>query len=159
MQKALGAAPNFMKVLASSPGALAGFLGLEGSLRKGALDVATRERIALALAESNGCQYCVSAHTALAGKAGLAKDEIEAARLGGSADPKADAAVKFARAVHEHKGEVTTAELDAVRAAGLDDGEIVEIIAHVGLNVLTNYVGKVGRVDIDFPEVELFRAA
>ena len=61
----------------------------------------------------------------------------------------------FAKALNEHLGEVTQAEFDAVRAAGYSDADIVEIITHVGMNILTNLVGKATRVDIDFPKVSL----
>lgn len=155
VQRQLGVVPNFMQVLANSPPALAAFLGLNGNLSRGRLAPQTRERLALSAAESNGCQYCVSAHTALGGQAGLSPEEIASAREAQSEDARARAALEFAQAVLENRGEVTTAELNAVRAAGFDDGEVVEIIAHVALNILTNYLGKVGQIDIDFPRVEL----
>ena len=155
IQGQLGVVPNFLKVFANSPAALRAFLGLHGIAGEGALDAKTRERIALALAEQNACQYCVSAHTAIGRKAGLSNEEIDANRQGGSKDAKAAAAVKFARALAEHKGAVTNAELLEVRNAGYDDAEIVEIITHVGMNILTNILGKASQVDIDFPKVEL----
>lgn len=154
-QQQLGATPNFIRVLANSPSTLAGFVSLNSNLGRGKLDLQTRERIALAMAEANACQYCVSAHTVLADQAGLDEAEIQAARAGSSSDTKADAAVKFARSVLDSKGEVATGELQAVREAGFDDEEIVEIIAHVAVNTWSNFLGKVGRIDIDFPEVAL----
>ncbi len=159
VQTKLGATPNFLRVLANSPAALGAFLGLHQIAENGALDLQTRERIAVALAEQNGCQYCLSAHSAIGRKVGLTGDEIDANREGTSHDAKAAAAVGFARALVEHKGDVTQTELDAVRAAGYGDGEIVEIIVHVGMNLLTNILGREGRVDIDFPKVELKKAA
>jgi len=159
IQRQLGMVPNFMKVVASSPPTLAGFAGLNGNLHRGRLEQKTRERIALAMAEANSCQYCVSAHTALGAQSGLDDGEILAARRGRSQEAKADAAVRFARSVLDNLGDITTAELQAVRAAGYDDGEIVEIIGNVGLNLLTNLLGKAAQVDIDFPEVELFHSA
>ena len=159
IQSQLGMVPNFLKIFANSPAALRAFLGLHGIAGEGTLDVQTRERIALALAEQNACQYCVSAHTAIGRKAGLDGAEIEANRAGTSQDAKAAAAVKFARALVEHKGEVTSAEFLEVRNAGYSDAEIVEIITHVGMNVLTNILGKASRVEIDFPKVELKIAA
>lgn len=159
VQAKLGAAPNFLRVLANSPAALGAFLGLHQIAENGALDLQTRERIAVALAQQNGCQYCLSAHSAIGRKAGLTGDEIDANREGTSRDAKAAAAVVFARALVEHKGDVTQAELDAVRAAGYGDAEIVEIIVHVGMNLLTNILGRASRVDIDFPTVELKKAA
>ncbi len=156
---ALGMVPNFLKVLANSPVALKAFLGLHEIANAGSLDAQTRERIALTLAEQNGCQYCVSAHTAIGRKTGLDNDEMDANRAGGSQDDKAAAAVRFARALVEHKGEVTNAELEEVRNAGYSDADIVEIITHVGMNLLTNILGKASRVEIDFPRIELQRVA
>lgn len=159
IQSQLGIVPNFLKVFANSPEALKAFLGLHGIANGGSLDAQTRERIALALAQQNACQYCLSAHTAIGRKAGLNGAEIEANRAGTSHDAKAAAAVRFARALVEHTGDVTTAELADVRNAGYSDAEIVEIITHVGMNILTNIVGRASRVDIDFPKVELKLAA
>lgn len=155
----LGMVPNFLKVFANSPAALKAFLGLHSIANEGDLDVKTKERIALGLAEQNACQYCVSAHTAIGKKVGLTGDEMEANRAGTSHDAKAAAAVKFARALAEKNGEVSTSELLNVRNAGYTDAELVEIITHVGMNVLTNILGKASRVAIDFPKVELKQAS
>ncbi len=155
VQSQLGAVPNFLRVLAHSPKALGAFLGMHSSLGGAALDHATQERIALAIAEGNGCEYCVSAHTAIGRKAGLSGEEMLLNRQGRSADHKAAGAVAFAKALNEHRGEVTGAEFDAARAAGLSDAEIVEVIASVALNFFTNVLGKSTRVEIDFPKVRL----
>ena len=159
IQSQLGMVPNFLKVFANSPVALKAFLGLYGVAGAGSLDPQTRERIALALAQQNSCEYCLSAHTAIGQQAGLTNAEIAANRAGSSQDAKAAAAVKFARSLVEHKGEVTTAEITEVRNAGYSDADIVEIITHVGMNILTNILGKASRVEIDFPRVELKLAA
>lgn len=159
VQAKLGVTPNFLRVLANSPAALGAFLGLHHIAEHGTLDLQTRERIAVALAQQNSCEYCLSAHSAIGRKAGLSGDEIAANREGTSHDAKAAAAVAFARALVEYKGEVTTGELEAVRAAGYGDAEIVEVIVHVGMNLLTNILGKASRVEIDFPKVELKQAA
>lgn len=159
VQQQLGVVPNFIRALANSPRALSAFLGLYGSLGRAAIDKATQERIALAVAEENGCQYCVSAHTAIGRNAGLSTEEMLRNRQGGSSDAKAAAAVAFAKALNEHRGEVTTSEFEAVRAAGFSDGEIVEIITLVALNVFTNILGKSTLINIDFPKVALLAGA
>lgn len=155
IQSQLGIVPNFLKVFANSPEALKAFLGLHGIANGGSLDPQTRERIALALAQQNACEYCLSAHTAIGRKAGLTGAEIEANRAGTSQDAKAAAAVKFARAINDHTGDVTNAELADVRSAGYSEADIVEIITHVGMNILTNLIGRASRVEIDFPKVDL----
>ncbi|WP_138465902.1 carboxymuconolactone decarboxylase family protein [Poseidonocella sp. HB161398] len=151
----LGSVPNLFRLAARSPAALEGYLGLSGALGKGRLPLATRERIALAIAEFNGCGYCLSAHGYLAANlAKLPPEEIAASRLGRSADARAAAAVAFALKVAEGRGQVADADLEALRAAGHDDGIAVEIVAQVALNVLTNYLNEVARTEIDFPLAE-----
>ncbi len=152
VKQSLGSVPNLFRIVANSPAALEGYLRLNGALAKGALDAATRERIALAVAELNGCDYCLAAHSYV-GKnvAKLSGAEIEANRRGGSTDAKADAAVKFAVEIVRQRGGVGEASIAAVRDAGFSDAEIVEIIAHVALNTLTNYVNEVLVTAVDFP--------
>lgn len=159
IQAKLGMVPNFLKILANSPAALRAFLGLHGIANEGSLTPQTRERIALAVAQQNSCEYCVSAHTAIGRKAGLTNAEIAANRAGTSQEEKAAVAVKFARSLVENSGEVTTADITEARDAGYSDAEIVEIITHVGMNILTNMIGKASRVEIDFPKVDLQIAA
>ena len=155
VQKQLGSVPNLFRIVANSPAALEGYLGLNGALAKGALPAATRERIALAVAEINGCGYCLAAHTYLGSKvAKLSAEEIAANRRGGSGDAKADAAVRFAAGIVRARGQVGDDAIADVKAAGYDDAQIVEIVAHVALNTLTNYMNEVLGTEIDFPEVD-----
>lgn len=156
----LGIVPNMFRVLANSPSALEGYLGFHSALAKGSLDAPTRERIALAIADVNECGYCLAAHTYL-GKnlAKLDDAEIAANRAGGSNDPKADAAVQFAVRIANERGHVTDADIRAVKRAGYSDSDIVEIVLHVALNTLTNYVNEVALTDIDFPAATARRAA
>lgn len=158
VQSQLGVTPNFIRVLANSPKALEGFLGLYGALGGISLDKAMQERIALGTAEGNACEYCVSAHTAIGRHAGLSNAEMLLNRQGTAGEAKAAAIVAFARALNDNLGEVTPAEFDAARAAGLTDAEIVEVIAVLALNIFTNIIGKATRVDIDFPKVALLDA-
>jgi len=158
--KQLGSAPNLFRLIATSPHALEGYLGLSGALGKGALPAATRERIALAVAEINGCDYCLSAHTYLGRNlARLDNAEIAANRAGASNDPKADAAVRFAARVAVSRGQVSDAEFAAVRLAGYTDAQIIEIIQHVALNTWTNLFNNVFQTEIDFPVVTASKAA
>jgi uncharacterized peroxidase-related enzyme len=160
VKKQLGTVPNLFRTVAHSPAALEGYLGLNGALAKGSLGAATRERIALAVAEFNGCDYCLAAHSYI-GKnlAKLSDAEIEANRRGRSTDAKADAAVVFAVKVVSARGQVSAADVSAVRAAGLSEADIIEIIAHVALNTLTNYVNVVAETVVDFPAAPALKAA
>lgn len=160
VNKMLGSVPNLFRVVGNSPAALEGYLGLNGALGRGKLDAKTRERVALAVAEANGCDYCLAAHTFL-GKNVAKLDEAEIAknRAGGSSDPKASAAVHFASRVVAERGHVTDEDVRVVRAAGFDDAQIVEIVLHVALNTLTNYVNEVAKTVVDFPAAAPRRAA
>lgn len=150
----LGSVPNLFRVVSNSPAALEGYLGMNGALAKGALPAATRERIALAVAEINGCDYCLSAHTYLSKNVARLDDaEITANRNGASNDLKAEAAVRFAAKVARARGHVNDDDVRAVRDAGYDDAQIVEIVQHVALNTWTNYINEVAKTEIDFPVV------
>lgn len=154
VKKQLGVVPNLMKVVGNSPTALEGYLSLNGALSKGKLDAKLRESIALAIAEFNGCNYCLSAHDYLARNvAKMSPGEIDAARIGFSDNYQDSAALHFARRVAESRGRVLDADLATLRAAGFDEGGVIEIVVTVALNVLTNYVNNVAHTDIDFPEV------
>src|SRR5262249_43416136 len=150
VKKQLGTVPNLFRLVSNSPAALEGYLALSGALAKGKLPAATRERIALAIAEINGCSYCLSPHTYL-GKnlAKLDDAEITANRNGASNDPKADAAVRFAARVATERGHVSEEDLRAVKLAGYDDAQVIEIVLHVALNTWTNCVNEAAKTDID----------
>jgi uncharacterized peroxidase-related enzyme len=154
VKKQLGLVPNMFRVVSISPIALQGYLGLLDALKNGRVPPATRERIALAVAAINGCDYCLSAHTYL-GKnlAKLDDAEITANRKGASGDPQADAAVRFAAKIARERGHLSEDDVRAVKLAGYDDAQVIEIILHVALNTWTNYLNEVVQTDIDFPVV------
>ena len=143
--------PNLFRVIANAPAALEGLMDLSAALARGTLDEKTREQLALAIAESNLCAYCLSGHTAMAEKLGLSRSEIDDAIRASAADARTDAILKLARSIVVQRGELTDADLARARAARLSDGEIVETVANVALNIFENYMCHVARVPIDFP--------
>lgn len=153
IEKQLGVVPNMMRTMAQSPSVLEAYLGFGAALRRGRLSSALGEQIALAVAEVNTCDYCLSAHTALGAGAGLSTEQLAASREGRDSNPRSAAALTFARAILERRGAVTDQELERVRSAGFSDTEIVEIIAHVAVNIFTNYFNRAAETDIDFPKV------
>lgn len=156
---AFGATPNMFRAVANSPAALASMWGSFAALGGGRLTARLGEQVAVAIANRNGCEYCLAAHTGLGRKAGASAEEMAEAQLGRSADPKVAAALAFALQLLEQRGRVDDAQFAAVRAAGYDDAEIVELVAHVALNVYTNFVNNSLQVPVDFPKVALRRAA
>lgn len=151
--------PNLTRVMANSPAVLQGYLSFSGALAGGSLDPKLREQIAVEVADQNSCQYCLSAHTAIGKMTGLSDAELEMARSASSASPKTTAALQFAKQLVTSKGQVSDAELEAVRHAGYTDGEIAEIIAHVALNIFTNYFNNAAGVEVDFPKIALRKSA
>jgi uncharacterized peroxidase-related enzyme len=159
VNKQLGSVPNMFRLVATSPAVLEGYLGFSGALAKGSLPAATRERIALAVAQINGCGYCLAAHSYLGSNlAKLDAAEIAANRHGTSNDAKAAAAVGFAAKVASQRGAVAAADVEAVRAAGYGDAAIIEIVAHVAANTFTNNINEVLGTVIDFPLVDALAA-
>ncbi len=160
MKSKLGLVPNMTRAMANAPAALDGYLSLSGALGKGSLSAKDRERIALAVGQANGCDYCLSAHDYLGRNvAKLSSAELNAARDGRSEDARTEAALQFALRVAQSRGRVSDAELATLRLAGFDEASVIEIVANVAVNVLTNYINNVAQTDIDFPVVQAKLAA
>ena len=153
VQKKLGVVPNLFRVLGTAPAALQGYLSFNTALADGSLSPKVRELIALAVAETNQCAYCLSAHTFIGGKLGLTQQDLADARQANAADPRTDAILKLARNIVVQRGELGATGLEQARHAGLTDGEIVETVAHVALNIFSNYVNHIAGTVVDFPEV------
>ena len=149
----LGLVPNMTRAMANSPAALDGYLLFSGVLSEGALPAKVREQIALAVAQANGCEYCLAAHSAVGRMVGLTADQIRDSRLGIAVDPKADALIRFALKVVDARGRVDDTDLEEVRRAGFDDAAIAEVAANVALHVFTNYFNRLAGIDLDFPVV------
>jgi uncharacterized peroxidase-related enzyme len=159
IQAAFGSTPAMFRAVANSPAALKSLWGSFGALGAGVLPARLGEQIAVAVADRNACEYCLAAHTALGRKAGASSEEMSAAQHGESADPKTAAALRFALKLVNERGQVGDADVQALRGAGFDDEHIVEIVAHVALNLFTNYLNVALAVPVDFPAVKLRRSA
>lgn len=160
-EKGLGLVPNFFALISQSPDTLKAIADMHATLGK-SLGPKTRERIHIAIAEVNGCDYCVSAHTYLGGKlSGLTAEDMELNRHGQSTDSKAAAAVKFAQKVGRTRGKITSADLEEVRAAGYTDAQIVDIVAELAFSFVTNLFNNTFDTDIDaaFPVLQTQKAA
>jgi uncharacterized peroxidase-related enzyme len=153
VNKMLGATPNLFRVAAQSPSVLEGLVGMIGAASHGTLKASTREAIALTVAEANGCDYCLSAHTVLGKGAGLSEADANLARDAASPDAKTAAMLRFARAAVLERGQVGAAGLAALKQAGVSDAEALEVVANVVVNIFTNYLNLVADTDIDFPVV------
>jgi uncharacterized peroxidase-related enzyme len=152
--KKLGRVPNMTRAMANSPAVLKAYLDFGGALGASSLSAKTRELIALTVGEVNGCGYCVSAHTAIGGMIGLGGDALVDARRARSDDPRTASVLRFARLLVLQRGLASDADLRDLRAAGVTDGEIAEIVASVALNVFTNWFNHVAETPVDFPAVE-----
>ena len=156
---AFGSTPNMFRAVANSPAALKSMWSAFGALGGGVIAPKLGEQIAVALADRNACEYCLAAHTALGRKAGASAEEMQHAQAGESADAKTKAALHFALKLVNDRGQVGDGDVQGLRQVGFGDEEIVEILAHVALNLFTNYVNIALAVPVDFPAVKLRRAA
>jgi len=154
----LGIVPNMTRSMAVSPSVLEAYVGFISALGRGVLPPAVREQLALDVGEANQCDYCVSAHSLLGKRAGLTDQAVLESRRGASTDPKADVLLRFARRVLEQRGMIEDADIAAVREAGYGDAEIAEVVAHVGLNIFTNYFNNVAGTTLDFPQAPALSA-
>ena len=154
-----GVTPNMFKAIAHSPAALRSMTGSFAALGAGSIDALLGEKIAVAVADRNACEYCLAVHTVLGRKAGASAEEMQAAQMGEDRDPKTTAALRFALKLVDARGQVSPGDVQGLRDVGYTDAQIVEVLAHVALNLFTNYVNVAFRVPVDFPKTALRRAA
>ena len=153
VQKQMGTVPNIFATMANSPSVLEGYLAFSGSLESGTLSVAVKEQIALTVAGQNECDYCASAHSYLAKNAGVSESEIKQNLNAKSLDSKTLVILSFVKEIVAKRGVIDSLSTESVRRAGVTDPEIVEIIAHIGMNIFTNYFNHIAGTEIDFPVV------
>jgi uncharacterized peroxidase-related enzyme len=153
VKASLGIVPNLYATLAHSPAALEGLLSLSKALSQGRLSAAQREIVALAVGQENECQYCLSAHTYLANAAGVSDTDVLKARAGDGKDAFEHALASFAKKIVRQRGRVSEEDVENARKAGIDDGLIMEVVAHVAANTFTNYANELAGTEIDFPVV------
>jgi uncharacterized peroxidase-related enzyme len=159
-EKALGVIPNFFAMIAESPDALKAIADMHATLGK-SLGHKTRERLHIMTAEVNGCNYCLSAHSYLGAQLQLTKEEMELNREGHSSDPQVDAAMKFGYKIAKSRGHIEDADVEAVRAAGFTDAQIVDIVAETAFSFITNLFNNTFKTDLDakFPPLKTKMAA
>ncbi|OUR93537.1 carboxymuconolactone decarboxylase [Halobacteriovorax marinus] len=155
IKSAFGTIPNMFKVIGNSEAALKSMWTSFGALGAGKLGAKLGEQIAVHVAEINRCQYCLSAHTLLGEKAGVSAEEMKSAQAGESSDPRVQAALTFSKKLVLKKASISMSDIDELKSAGFDDEEVAEILAHVALNIFTNYTNVAFDVPIDFPKVNL----
>ncbi|WP_452220667.1 carboxymuconolactone decarboxylase family protein [Lacinutrix salivirga] len=154
VQNKVGFIPNLIKVFGNSPATLQTYLSLGELTASGNFSSKFREQLAFAIAEENACNYCLSAHTAIGKMNGLTDEQTELSRQGIAADPKTQAGLQFAQAVTKNRGQVSSDAIKAVKEAGYNDSDILEIVLNVVSNTLTNYVNHIAETEVDFPSVE-----
>lgn len=158
-RRQLGKVPNLYAAMAHSPVALQGYLDFRGALQQGVLDLKMRERVALLTAQLNDCDYCVAAHTFRGGKIGMSADDLMATRRADSADAKTAAALRLVKALlMRETANAETALTDALQA-GWNEAEIGELVAHVALNVFSNFFKQIAEPPLDFPAAPELAAA
>lgn len=153
VQNKLGFIPNLIKVFGNSPATLQTYLSLGDLTASGNFSNKFREQLALAIAEENECNYCLSAHTAIGKMNGLTTAETEQNRKGLAADEKVQAGLNLAQSITKNRGNISSDEIAAAKVAGYNDSDILEIVLNVVSNTLTNYVNHIAQTEIDFPSV------
>jgi AhpD family alkylhydroperoxidase len=146
-----GLASNLLRTIARSPSALDGYLEFRRALRSGVLSATAGEQIALAVAQVNLCEYSLAEHAYFAAQLGLTREQIQASRDARATDWRTDAILRFVRDLAARKGQCSLVEL---RENDCSDAEIIEVLAHVALNVFENYVNDVALTELDFPRLE-----
>lgn len=150
IQAAGGAVSKFVGVLAGAPAVLRAYTRMRAELRGGVLPRATRERIALAVAEHRHDAYSIAQHAKSARNAGLGLDEISRARSFSSGDAKEAALLAYLKATLDNADEAPPHHLhEEALEIGWDDEELLEAVAHLALNEFQSLVASAAALPKD----------
>jgi AhpD family alkylhydroperoxidase len=134
-----------------SPRGVGAKLALDAELSQGVFNGLPKEVIALAIAQVNGCNYCLAAHTAVAKMRGASEAETLNFRRGTSSDKKLAALAALAQEITESRGHPSQQAVEQFFAVGYDRAALVELIGLVALNVWNNYTNHMAQTPVDFP--------
>lgn len=151
IEKTTGSVPNLIATMANSAPVANAYINFTKLLSGGELPARQREQIALTVGEANQCNYCLAAHSLMAKGTGLSDQQIVDARRGEASDSREKAALVFAMRIIEDRGIVSERDFEAIQDAGYTDGQIVEIVANVAVNIFTNYFNHIAGTEVDFP--------
>lgn len=153
LEKAVGFVPNLFATYAHSENALQNYLALSNA--KTSLNNKEKEVVNLAVSEVNACQYCLSAHTAIAGMNGFKPEEILELRAGvASFDAKLDALAKLSKNITENRGATNKAVVENFFNAGWTKENLIDTIVLVGDKTISNYINNTTEIPIDFPAAQ-----
>lgn len=153
LKKAVGFVPNIYATYAHSENALSNYLALANA--PSSLKAKEKEVVNLAVSEVNQCQYCLAAHTAIAGMNGYTPDQILELRGGAASfDTKLDALAKLAKNITVNRGATDQNVIDNFLNAGWTKENLLDTIVLVGDKTITNYVHRTTQVPIDFPTAQ-----
>lgn len=151
LKEKIGSVPNIYATIGNSSKALSGLLSLNETLSQGEFNGKEVEAIALAVAETNACGYCLAAHTAIGKMQGLTEEETVEIRNGEISDTKLKALTDLAKDITDSKGHPDQALVEAFHEAGYNKSALAELIGFVAVNTITNYTNHMAQTDIDFP--------
>ena len=154
LKQKIGMVPNIYAAIAHSPVMLKALLAYGETIKSGEFSPKETEAIALTTGEENSCQYCLSAHSAIAQKLGFNEQEIVQLRKGGIEDTKLKALTALTREIVAQRGYPSHGLIEEFFSVGYSQAALAELIGLISLNIFTNYFNHIAKTEIDFAEVK-----
>lgn len=150
VRRQLGFIPNLFATFAESPTLLSGYLALDGVFSKGGLSAIERQVVLIAVSAENDCEYCVAAHSTVAGMLRASDTMVRAVRDGvPTNDQRIDALVSFVRTVVRTRGNVPDDMVETFLARGFTKDQLGEVLLGVGLKTISNYFNALAGTPLD----------
>lgn len=146
-----GMIPNMYARMANVPGLLETYLsGYERFRRGSSFTRVEQEVVLLAISRTNGCTYCMAAHSTLADMARVPTEVTDAIRDGKPVpDDKLDALVRFTSTIVDTRGLPSAAALDDFTAAGYTETDVLQIVLAVSVKTISNYANHLFHTPVD----------
>jgi uncharacterized peroxidase-related enzyme len=149
-RKAYGFVPNLLAVMAEAPALVKSYVALSRIFEETSFSPSERQVVLLTTSYENGCEYCIAAHSVIAGMQKVPDDVVQAIRNGRPiADKKLEALRRFTAAVVTSRGWPSDADTGAFLNAGYGRQQVLEVVLGVGIKTLSNYTNHIADTPLD----------
>jgi AhpD family alkylhydroperoxidase len=149
-KKTLGFVPNLYAVMAEAPALVKAYATLSRMFDETSFSATERQIVLLTTSHVNGCEYCMAAHSVIAGMQKVPGDVVQAIRAGRPiSDTKLESLRRFTAAVVKSRGWPSPADTAEFLSVGYGRQQVLEVVLGVGMKTLSNFANHIAKTPLD----------
>lgn len=150
VNKAYGFIPNLIANMVESPAAAKAYTTLTGIFEETSFSPTEQQVVQLTISRLNGCEYCVAAHSTIAGMQNVDEDIVAAIRDDKPiADDKLEALRQLVQKLDKKRGWLDDNDIEAFEKAGYTKEQVLDVVLGVAMKTISNYTNHITGTELD----------